>query len=59
MIEYKICKCDYCGDKKVKTRSTPYMADIPAKMCKHCWDMAKEQGLKQEEIWIGEFEDDK
>lgn len=59
--EYKVCKCDYCGDKKVKTRSTPYMADIlsGARMCKRCWEDAKEIGLKQEEMYIGEFEIDK
>jgi shikimate 5-dehydrogenase len=54
----EISKCDYCGDKNIKTRPTPYMADIPAKMCKTCWDMAKEQGLKTEEVWIGEFENE-
>jgi superfamily II helicase len=56
--DYKISKCDYCGDKKVKTRATPYMAHIlaGADICKRCWDMARTQGLKADEVDIGEFD---
>ena len=30
-------ECDYCYKKVKKLVDTPYMADIPAKMCKKCW----------------------
>lgn len=49
-------KCDYCETEDVEVRGTPFMADIPAKMCKHCWNMTKEEYEKSDGVYIGEFE---
>lgn len=40
---YKIDKCDYCGDKNVKVRPTPFMADIGANMCEYCWNETQKE----------------
>ncbi len=29
-------KCDYCHEETDKVNGTPYIADIPANMCKKC-----------------------
>lgn len=48
-------KCDYCEDN-TEVRGTPFIADIPAMMCKHCWDITKEEYLGSEGTYIGEFD---
>lgn len=45
--------CDYCGNKADKLMDTPYMADVPAKMCKKCWSILDEGtvGTFENPIW--------
>lgn len=54
---YKTGKCDYCGEKNKIIRPTPFMADIPAMMCKYCWDMTEEEYGASNGEYIGKFED--
>ncbi len=39
MDETTTQKCDYCQSEDVELTTTPYMADIPAQMCRKCWDV--------------------
>jgi len=55
---YQIGKCDYCGETNKVTRPTPFMADVPAMMCKYCWDMTEEEYAASEGACIGKFEED-
>lgn len=47
-------ECDYCEDV-AKVKSTPFMADAGASMCKRCWDMTKEEYLASNGEDIGDF----
>jgi len=58
MSIYKISKCDYCGDKNIMVRPTPFMADIPAMMCKICWDLTKEEYADSNGEYIPKFNSD-
>ncbi|MFK3938918.1 hypothetical protein ACI2JA_15570 [Alkalihalobacillus sp. NPDC078783] len=48
-------ECSYCEEPAPKLRSSPYMADIGAEMCKHCWDLPRSRGKNVEGTDIGEF----
>lgn len=48
--------CNYCDEDNQIVRGTPYMADIPAKMCEHCWNMTRKEYLASEGTDIGEFD---
>lgn len=50
-------ECDYCGEESDKVRPTSFMADVPAKMCRHCWEMTRGEYRVTEETDIGEFDD--
>lgn len=54
---YKTGECDYCGQEEVLTRPTPFMADVPAMMCKLCWDMTEQEYAACNGEYIGRFED--
>lgn len=54
---YKLGKCCYCGKSYLITRPTPFMADVPAMMCKMCWDMAQEEYANSNGDYIGNFGD--
>lgn len=45
--------CDYCSRKVKKLADTPYMADVPAKMCKRCWQSLDQNtvGTFEKPIW--------
>jgi len=49
-------KCDYCDTDNTEVRGTPFLADVPAKMCRYCWEMTKKEYLASEGTYIGEFE---
>ncbi|MED3779381.1 hypothetical protein P4560_02290 [Heyndrickxia sporothermodurans] len=53
----EIQECDYCETPAQKLRPTPFMSDVPACMCKHCWDMTKEEYAASHGEEIGDFED--
>ncbi len=55
MSIYKVGKCDYCGDKNVVVRGTPFMADIPSWMCKICWDFTKSEYADSNGEYIPKF----
>jgi hypothetical protein len=38
-MEKEIKKCDYCSKETNELRGTPYIADIPALMCRNCWEI--------------------
>lgn len=40
---YKINQCDYCGNKNVITRPSPFMADRTAMMCEYCWNETQKE----------------
>jgi len=48
--------CNYCGNKNVEVKGTPLLSDVPAKMCRTCWNMTKEEYLASEDAYIGEFD---
>lgn len=50
-------ECSYCEQLATKLRPTPFMGDVPAMMCKQCWDMTKTEYEASHEEYIGEFED--
>ncbi|WNS74268.1 hypothetical protein RRV45_15260 [Bacillus sp. DTU_2020_1000418_1_SI_GHA_SEK_038] len=50
-------QCDYCEQYVDKVRPTPFMGDIPASMCKGCWDMTKKEYAASHDEYIGDFED--
>ena len=50
-----IGKCDYCETDNIEVRATPFLADVPAKMCEYCWDITKKEYLNSESTYIGEF----
>ncbi|HHX61100.1 MAG TPA: hypothetical protein GX707_10375 [Epulopiscium sp.] len=54
---YKLGKCCYCGNTYLITRPTPFMADVPAMMCKECWDMTQEEYANCNGEYIGNFGD--
>lgn len=54
---YKVSSCDYCGTENQIVRPTPFMADVPAMMCKICWDDTKEEYMNSNGEWIPKFED--
>ncbi|NME63817.1 hypothetical protein HF846_04275 [Clostridium cadaveris] len=56
---YKIGKCDYCGDKNVVVRSTPFMADRLASMCEYCWNETQKEYASSNEEYIGDFQSNK
>jgi len=56
MSIYKIRKCDYCSDNNIIVRGTPFIADIPAYMCKTCWDMTKEEYMNSNGEYIKDFD---
>lgn len=47
-------KCDYCEDV-AKVKSSPFMADAGAMMCRHCWDATREEYKNSNDEDIGEF----
>lgn len=47
--------CDYCGEVTGELTATPFMADVPAKMCRGCWGMTRETYRKSIDEDIGEF----
>lgn len=49
-------ECDYCGEPAEKLRPSPFMSDYWAKMCKHCWDMTKEEYAASNGEYIPDFE---
>jgi hypothetical protein len=54
-VNLLISKCDYCDTRNIEVRGTPFMADIPAKMCEECWDITKEEYENSDGVYIGEF----
>ncbi|MDF1511471.1 hypothetical protein Gp_85 [Bacillus phage vB_Bacillus_1020A] len=50
-------KCDYCEETTDKVRPTPFMADVGASMCKHCWEMTQKEYAECQDEHIGDFED--
>ena len=46
--------CDYCEDI-AKVKSTPFMADVGARMCKKCWDSTRREYRLSNGEEIGEF----
>ncbi|WHY76245.1 hypothetical protein QNH20_19260 [Neobacillus sp. WH10] len=49
-------ECDYCGELTDKVRPSPFMGDS-ASMCKHCWDITKEEYAASHDEHIPVFED--
>ncbi|HBB28161.1 MAG TPA: hypothetical protein DC000_02740 [Clostridiales bacterium] len=47
--------CDYCGSNNVEVKGTPFLADVPAKMCEICWNTTKDEYAASEDVYIGEF----
>lgn len=47
-------ECDYCEDV-AKVKSTPFLGDGGASMCKRCWDMTREEYKASHGEGIGEF----
>ncbi|TYS55776.1 hypothetical protein FZD47_25455 [Bacillus infantis] len=47
-------KCDYCEDI-AKVKSSPFMGDAGASMCKCCWDITREEYRASHGEEIGEF----
>lgn len=54
---YVVGRCDYCDTAWVALRPTPFMGDMPAMMCKCCWDSTAEEYAGSEGAYIGKFED--
>lgn len=59
MSIYKVGKCDYCGESPVIVRCTPFFADVPATMCKICWNFTKEEYADSHGEYIDKFESQK
>ncbi len=59
MSIYKIGKCDYCGEKSVILRPSPFMADIGASMCEYCWDITQEEYGASNGEYIPDFQSEK
>lgn len=47
--------CDYCGENTDYTRPSPFMGS-QGSMCKHCWNMTKEEYAAANGEHIPEFE---
>lgn len=54
---YRLGECTYCSNTYQITRPTPFMADVPAMMCKMCWDMTQEEYANSNGDYIGNFGD--
>lgn len=54
---YKLGECSYCSNTYSITRPTPLMADVPAMMCKMCWDDTQEEYANCNGDYIGNFGD--
>lgn len=52
---YKLGECTYCSNSYSITRPTPYMADVPAMMCKMCWDDTQKEYANCNGEDIGNF----
>lgn len=47
-------ECDYC-ESVAKVKSSPFMADAGASMCKQCWDDTRKEYIDSNGEDIGEF----
>lgn len=47
-------KCDYC-ESVAKVKSSPFMADAGASMCKQCWDATRKEYIDSHSEDIGDF----
>lgn len=45
--------CHYCGRPAIEMVGTPFMADVPAYMCRKCWKVTKENSAET----IPDFDD--
>lgn len=56
---YKFGKCDYCGEDMKIVRDTPFMADITAKICNHCWNETTKEYAACNDEYLPEFDSQK
>ena len=59
MSIYKIGKCDYCGEKNIIARLTPFMADRAAMMCEYCWNETQKEYEASNGEYIPDFQSEK
>ena len=59
MSLYKIGKCDYCGEGNRILRPSPFLADIGAMMCEHCWNDTQKEYAAANGEYIPDFKSKK
>lgn len=59
MSIYKIGKCDYCEEKNIILRPTPFMGDRAAMMCEECWDETQKEYEASNGECISDFQTEK
>lgn len=59
MSFYEIGTCSYCDEENQILRPSPFMADVKAMMCKHCWDETKKEYAASNGEYIPDFDSEK
>lgn len=54
---YEIDECDYCGNRGVIVRPSPFLVDNGAKMCEHCWNETQKEYIHSTGEYIPNFKD--
>lgn len=54
---YKIDDCDYCDNRGVIVRPSPFLVDNGAKMCEHCWNETQKEYIHSTGEYIPNFKD--
>lgn len=59
MSLYNIGACSYCNEENQILRPSPFMADVGAMMCEHCWNETKKEYSASNGEYIPNFDSNK
>ena len=54
---YEIDECDYCGNRGIIVRPSPFLIDNGAKMCEYCWNETQKEYIHSTGENIPNFKD--